>query len=171
MTKKRLFVLVSVAIILLVIVVVARTKNKTQKGVASAAPVSTSAPLKTVTIAKDFSFSNLSYTLTTAELRSQIILQGQTATAAPGRIFLILNLKLRNDSNNRMQIVTSDFIRLNVNGSNDWLAPEINNDPVEVQPISTKYTRLGFPINISDKDYKLQVGEIKGTKTATPITF
>ena len=59
---------------------------------------------------------------------------------------------------------TRDYVRLTVNNGSEWLAPDIHNDPVEIQAISTKYTRIGFPISDTDKKLKLQIGEINGDK-------
>lgn len=126
-------------------------------------------------INKDFEFpvkddtgikvASFKYTIESAELRDQIIVKGQTATAVNGRTFLIINLKITNDKDKAININTRDYIRLSVNGNKDeWLAPDIHNDPVEVQAISTKYTRVGFPINTSDKNLLLRVGEIDGDK-------
>lgn len=126
-------------------------------------------------INRDFTFNiqndngvdqgQIKYTLETAELRNEIVLKGQTATAVQGRTFLIINLKLKNDTNHTITVNTRDFVRLSVNNNtNQWLAPDIYNDPVDVQPISTKITRIGFAIADTDKSFKLQVGEIDGKK-------
>ncbi len=160
-----------------------RPFGRVNKTVAS--PVLTSAPdpglLKKTLINRWFTFpmrdnsgsevTQISYGVDSAELRNEIILNGQTATAAPGRVFLIFNIRLRNDSSQPVQLATGDYVRLNTNNGQDWLAPEINNDPVIVQAISTKLTRLGFPINQTATDFKLQVGEIKGDKTTFEVNF
>ena len=71
-----------------------------------------------------------------------------------------------------IKINTKDFIRLSVNNNqNEWLAPDLHNDPVEVQAISTKNTRLGFPVNESDKNLVLQVGEIEGYKQQISLSL
>lgn len=108
--------------------------------------------------------SQLSYEIQNAELRNTIIVKGQQATAVKGRTFLILNIKITNSFDKSVQLNTKDYIRLIVNGSTEKLAADIHNDPVDVQAISTKYTRLGFPINDNEKDLTLQVGEISGKK-------
>lgn len=113
----------------------------------------------------------ITYRITEAELRDTIVLKGQNAHATDGRQFLVLNIKLSNSLEERIKINTRDYVRLNINNSEDFLAPSIHNDPVEVQPISDQYTRVGFSIKKSDSDLKLLVGEISGDKTEVPITF
>ena len=108
--------------------------------------------------------SEIKYIIENAELQDSIIVKGQRAQAVKGRTFLILNLKIVNDHTQGIEINTKDYLRLSVNKNNEWIAPEVHNDPVQVQAISTKYTRLGFPINDTDKNLTLQVGEINGKK-------
>ena len=131
---------------------------------------------------KEFSFplknensekvSDIKYLIESAELRDEIIVKGQRATSIKGRTFLILTLKISNEYKNPIEINTKDYIRLSVNGNKDeWLAPDIHNDPVEVQAISTIYTRVGFPINESDKDLVLRVGEIDEDKEEVQLSF
>ena len=136
-------------------------------------------PLSAQTINKSFSFplkdaagkevSKFKYEVQGAELRDEIIIKGQKANSIKGRAFLILNLKVTNSYDKAIQINAKDFVRLAINNSSEMLAPDIHNDPVEVQAISTKYTRLGFPINVTDTNLVLQVGEIGGTKSSIKI--
>jgi len=106
----------------------------------------------------------LTYKIETAELQDSIIVKGQRARAVKGRIFLILNIKIINDNSQGVQINSKDYVRLSVNNQNEWIAADIHNDPVEVQAISTKLTRLGFPINEISSSLRLQIGEIDGIK-------
>jgi hypothetical protein len=115
--------------------------------------------------------SKIKMILTTAEVRDEIVLKGQKASAVEGKEFLILNLKLTNDYSKTVQINTRDYVRLTANGSEEKLAADIHNDPVEVQAISTKYTRLGFPINDTDKNLTLYIGEINGPKETIKLTL
>lgn len=115
--------------------------------------------------------SKVIYTIESAELRDEIIVKGTKATSATGRTFLILNLKIKNEYEKAVQVNSRDYVRLFVNGNEEALAPEIHNDPVEVQAISTKYTRIGFPINISDSDLKIKIGEIKGERQEVELKF
>lgn len=116
--------------------------------------------------------SKIIYTIENAELRNEIIVKGQKATAISGRTFLIINLKVKNESDKRIQVNTRDYIRLSVNNNDqELLAADIYNDPVEIQPTSIKKTRIGFPINDTDKNLKLYVGEIKGERKPIDIQF
>lgn len=112
------------------------------------------------------------YYLGSAELRDEIIVKGSKYDAIKGRTFFILTVKLTNDYDKTLNLNARDFIRLTVNGrEEEKLAADIHNDPVEVQAISTKETRLGWPVNDSDKDLILWVGEISGNKEKVPLVF
>lgn len=116
--------------------------------------------------------NTVDFVLETAELRDEIIVKGQRATSIKGRTFLILTLKITNQHSQAIEIDTRDYMRLSVNGNEEeWLAPDIHNDPVEVQAISTKYTRVGFPINDSDENLLLRVGEINGEKERVELNL
>ncbi len=116
--------------------------------------------------------SKIKYVIESAELRNEIIVKGQRARSVKGRIFLILNLKIVNDFKQKIEIQTADYVRLSVNGNKEvWLAPDTHSDPVAIQAISTKYTKIGFAVNESDKDILLRIGEINGEKQELPIKF
>lgn len=116
---------------------------------------------------------SLTMRIENVELRDEIIVQGQKATSVAGRGFLVVNLKLVNRLEQGVEVNTKDYIRLGKAGQEEaeWLAPDIHNDPVLIQAISTKPTRVAFPVNIEDKQYVLQVGEIAGEKERLEIDF
>lgn len=137
-------------------------------------------PKKSQPLNKEYSFpikndagkeiSQIKYILELAEIRDEIVVKGQKATAIKGRTFLIINLKIKNELNKKIEVNTRDYVRLSTN-NNEWIAPEIYNDPVEIQPISTKFTRIGFPINDNNFNFKMQLGEITGTKDIFDLIF
>ena len=132
------------------------------------------APIATQNLNKKFEFplldeqgkevAKIRYVVESANLQDAFIYQGKLAKAVRGRTFLILNLKITNPYTKTISINAKDYIRIKMNNSNEQLAPEIHNDLVEIQADSTKYTRIGLPINDTDTNIELLVGEIDGDK-------
>ncbi|OFW63868.1 MAG: hypothetical protein A2Z35_03420 [Actinobacteria bacterium RBG_19FT_COMBO_36_27] len=181
---KKVWMVVVIALLVLLLVVGGQKLYQALRlrSMSSGSTPQMKGPLATQDINKEFSFplkntkgeevTTFKYIVEKAELRDEIIVKGQKATAVKGRVFLIINLKINNDYIQTIVINTKDFIRLSVNGNeNELLAPDIHNDPVEAQAISTKYTRLGFPINDSDESLVLWVGEINGDKQKIDLKF
>jgi len=174
--KKKLIIYGVVGLVLIIFLLIIRSGRKNNNPVVAGSSNTTINPaVATKEIKREFSYplrnskseevSTLKFFIETAEIRNEILVKGQRAQAVSGREFLIINLKITNQYTNAIQLNTKDYIRLAVNGNeNEWLAPDIHNDPVEVQADSTKYTRVGFPVNTSDKDFILRVGEINGSK-------
>ncbi|MGI5827629.1 MAG: hypothetical protein ACOX6V_01250 [Patescibacteria group bacterium] len=116
--------------------------------------------------------TTVDYTIENAELVDEIIIGGQRARAVSGRMFLILNLKITNTNNQGIQINTRNFVRVaRETIPDEWLAPDIHNDPVEVQAVSTKQTRVGFPVSSTDQAFTLRVGPIDGEKNDINLSF
>lgn len=124
-----------------------------------------------VTDDKGTVLTTFQYAVVSAQRQNSIILQGQPAEAVAGKTFLIVTIKITNPSQQSMQINSKDFVRFRLDNTKEWLAPEIYNDPLTVQAISTKYTRLGITIPQTAKKVTLQVGTISGDKTSIPVNF
>lgn len=117
-------------------------------------------------------FTKIKYVIDTAELRDQIVVKGQLMTSVKGRTYLILTLDLTNSSDKTISFNSLNYVRLTVNGDeNKLIAADIHNDPVLIQAISTKTTRLGFPISDTDKKLVLHVGEVDGPKQSIALKF
>jgi hypothetical protein len=115
--------------------------------------------------------AKITYYLESANLQDSFIYQGSKATAVKGRTFLIFNLKITNPYDKNIEVNARDYLRVKMNGSEEQLAPEIHNDPVEIQADSTKYTRIGLPINETDKDLILLIGELNGEKETVKLNL
>lgn len=182
--KRLLMVFVPLLILVILVTVGVQVfRQSTQSDATVLSSTTTDTDIKATTqLNKKFNFPLLgdngkeigtfAYDVQSAELRDQIIVKGQRATAVKGRTFLIVNLQLKNSLKQGLEINSRDYVRLSVNGNKEeLLAPEIHNDPVEVQAISTKFTRIGFAINDTDKNLVLIVGEIDGEKQEIPVKF
>lgn len=107
-----------------------------------------------------------------AEVRDELIVKGKKAASVQGRVFLVLNLKVTNSFERAIEVNTRDYFRVAVGGDeSEWLAPDIHNDPVKIQAISTKPTRVAFPVDAGVNTYVLQVGEIKGEKERVELNL
>ncbi len=115
--------------------------------------------------------AQISYLVESANLQDAFIYQGKLAKAVKGRTFLIFDLKITNPYTKTIEINAKDYVRVKMNGKEEQLAPEIHNDPIQIQANSTKYTRIGLPINDTDKDLILQIGELTGKKETIKLTL
>lgn len=113
--------------------------------------------------------AQISYFVQSANLQDAFIYQGKLAKAVRGRTFLIFDLKITNPYTKTIEINAKDYIRIKANNSSEQLAPEIHNDPVQIQANSTKYTRIGLPINDSDKNLVILIGELQGNKETVKL--
>lgn len=109
------------------------------------------------------------YLLKQYEFTKEVSVNFQKATITNDKIVLVFDIEITNDSNSAFEIIARDYLRLSVNGTDKWLAPDMHTDPVEVRPHSTKETKVGFTINETDSNIKLQVGELEGEKDIIEI--
>lgn len=185
--KKILKILLPIILGLIVIIAISGlirslpdAQNKPSDSSSAVAPNA----LATINLDKKFVFplrdekgvtvGTFDYVILSAAIQKQIIVQGQKATAVNGRNFLILNLKVTNNLKKTIQLNTRDYIRLTVTSNpSEQLAPDIHNDSVEVQAISTKFTRVAIALDASDtkKTVHLKVGEIDGEKQNIDLNF
>lgn len=176
--------LIGLAVILVVLFLLVRfnpfSGNSGSSAVAGTSKTTIKEAIATQRLDREFKFplkdekgatlGEIKYVIENAEIRDEIVVKGKKASAVSGRTFLVLNLKITNDTNQTISMNTKDYVRLFVNGKdNEPLSPSIHNDPVVVDAISVKPTRIGFAINESDKQLKLKVGEIKGEKVEVAL--
>ena len=173
-----------IVIVLLVIIMFALRKSGQTSSLLptnSGDKVTVDKAKSTQTLDKEYAFSlkdangkevsKIKYKITTVEKRDEIIVKGQKATLVDGRTFLVINLRITNNYDKPLQINARDYLRLIINNNTDKLAPDIHNDPVDVQPLSTKETRVAFPIDDKTKSLVLQVGELVGKKETVTLSL
>lgn len=178
--KRYIPLTILILIVLGILVLVGRkfllSNNKSDQRIELKGALATSILNKTIQIpvldSKGATVTNVAYTIESAELRDEIIVQSRRMVAIQGRLFLILNIKLVNEYNKELEIKAGDYVRLSLNNNEkELLAPDIHNDPVRVQAISTKYTRVGFPIYDKSTNTVLYIGAITGQKEKVPLAL
>jgi len=138
-------------------------------------------PIATQVLNREFKFplkddsgkevAKISYFLQLASIQDAFIYQGKLAKAVKGRTFLIFDIKITNPYTKSIEINSRDYIRIKVNNASEQLAPEIHNDPIQIQANSTKYARIGLPVNDSDKNIILLIGELQGKKQTVKLNL
>lgn len=108
--------------------------------------------------------------ITDAEMRKEVLIQGKPATASGDKAFLILNLEFDNEDTFIKYVMPIDLFRL-LDDQGKKYASDIHSNMVDVSPISTKKTKIGFVVNQNQRQFNLQIGELEGEKTDIYIDF
>lgn len=111
----------------------------------------------------------LSLTFTHASKQSEVIIQGKSATAKNDKIFLVLDLKVTNTTTLPYYLLPVDLVRL-ADGE-ERIAPSVHQGRLEIRPISTKESNLGFVVDQKQNEFKFEVGEIENEKQEFTIRF
>lgn len=115
---------------------------------------------------------DLELKITELEKTDQVVVQDKTYTAQNDKIFLIVNLEIKNDTAKNLNIFPGELVRLIIDEQEEKkFAPDLHNNYVLVSPDSTKVDRVGFVINQNFKSLKLQIGELEEKKEFIEIKF
>lgn len=109
-------------------------------------------------------------TFNKAEKTKSVLIKGKSATAKDDKYFLVVYFEIRNESNRALYLLPVDLIRL-VKAEGKLFAPSVHQSLVEVRPISTKVTNVGFVVEGNEKDFVLKVGEVGGRKNEIQVNF
>lgn len=176
-SKKRK--LVAGILVVLLAIFLLNKPNSSKNGVGNAAP----ARSVSEKVGKSFDYPALSsqgkqtnnkikFTIASVEKTNQVLVNDKTFTAKNNKLFLIINLELKNDSTQMLNILPGDLIRLTYSGDEEnKFAPDLHNNLVPIAAISTKLDRVGFVIPDSIKVFKILVGELEGKKESIEISF
>ena len=114
--------------------------------------------------------ANLKVNLVNAEIANSLLIQGKRAKTREGKTFLIINMEVENTYAVPLYSFPVDLLRL-VREDDKRIAPSVHQGTVEVRPISTKKSNVGFVVDPNDKDFKLEVGEVSGEKEILELSF
>ena len=116
--------------------------------------------------------TNIEVKITEVEITDQVVVQDKTYTSQNEKIFLIVNLEMKNESTKGLNIFPGDLLRLIVDDNEEKkYAPDLHNNFVLISPISTKTDRVGFVLNQEFSNLKLQIGELEGKKEIIEVNF
>ena|SRR3989338_9305947 len=116
--------------------------------------------------------SKIKLKVNSVEKTNQVLVKEQVFTAKNNKLFLIVNIDLRNDATAPVNIVPGDLVRLSVEDDEETrYAPDLHNNLVPVSAIATRTDRVGFVIPDSAKKFILYVGEIEGEKQEVSLNF
>lgn len=118
------------------------------------------------------SFKKIKFKIEDAEKTNQVAVKDQVFTAKNNKVFLIVNLELKNDETKPYNILPGDLVRVTYNSDEESkFAPDLHNNLVSVAAISTKIDRIGFVIPEQAKEFKFYIGELEGKKEIVSISF
>lgn len=175
--KKRKKLLILLCVILVVLVAYnsfTASKNK---------PVGTKAKSISTQVDRSFEFpaiatngkatgNKVKLKIASVEKTDQVIVKDQVYTAKNNKMFLIINLEMKNDTTSAQNLLPGDLVRLTVaNNEDNKFAPDLHNNLVPIAAISTKTDRIGFVVPSSATEFKLYVGEIEGKKETVAVNF
>lgn len=105
-----------------------------------------------------------------AEKAQEVLVQGRPANAKGDKAFLVLHIEIDNSDIEKRYISPVDVLRL-IGDEGKLFAPDIHSSVVEIQPISTKITRVGFVVLKARDNFQIQVGELEGEKQILEVNF
>lgn len=107
-------------------------------------------------------------TVTSIEKTDNILIQNKPAKTKAGKTFLIINLEIQNDTKKQLKVKPVDMVRLIGNDGRNY-APDVHNNEVSSEPISLKRTKVGYVVDEVQKNFKLLIGEVRGTQETIEI--
>ena len=172
--KKRLIVGIIVAIVAFSIIS-SNLRNKSARG--------SNAKIVTTQVNKSFDFVGLNnagkaqaqiikLTVTGVDKTNQVQVKEQIFEAKNQKLFMIVNLELKNDATVALNLIPGDLIRMSIDGDGEnKFAPDLHNNLVPIAPISTRIDRVGFVIPQEANKFTLFIGELEGAKEEVQVQF
>ena len=114
----------------------------------------------------------IKFKINNVEKTDQVLVKDQVFTAKNNKLFLIVNVDLRNDATVPVNIIPGDLVRLSVGDDRETrYAPDLHNNLVPVSAIATRADRVGFVIPDTARKFILYIGEIEGDKQEVSLDF
>lgn len=180
--EKRLKLYKFASLVLLVITLVVSglyiSKVRKLSSNNSAANIAAQAkPLMETKIEKSFDFpikkggkDKFTINVLRTTLVKMVSTKGKPVYPKQGESFLLFFLQIENNLTTGLTINSQNYFRL-IDANEKRFAPDFYNTAVQVPAISNKADQIGFVVKEGQKDFKLQVGEIDGSKQVFDVNF
>lgn len=177
--KRNVFIGVVALLLVFIFARVVAPKRNTVSKTNSNSQTQESKPTATVEINKSFEFKAIdadkkevpvTFTLVSAERKDEIKVKEESRKPVAGKDYLLVRIEIQNSKTQRVAIATADRVRLE--GDNGKLySPDYHNGNVVIDPISTKKDLIAFAVDIKQKTFVFQVGELDGEKQKVEVNF
>ena len=97
--------------------------------------------------------------ITSAQRQKRVLVRGQWLRARDGKLFLVVNMDIKNNIRTAMHALPQDWLRL-VKEEGKSIAPTAHQGLIEIRPLSTKETNVAFVIDENEKDFTVDVGAV-----------
>ncbi len=169
--KTKIAILLLVAVFLFGFSKTRADKNTDQTGmVGTPITINRSMDLRAKNADGDTLVQTVNVAVTSAQLQERVLVRGNWIKAREGKLFLILNLDIKNDINATLYAVSQDWVRL-IEHDDKKKAPTAHQGMVEIRPLSTKETNVGFIVDEGQKQFLLEIGSTDGIGELIEIKF
>lgn len=108
--------------------------------------------------------------ITSAQRQKRVLVRGQWLRARDGKLFLVVNMDIKNNIRVAMHALPQDWMRL-VKEENKEIAPTAHQGLVEIRPLSTKETNVAFVIDENETDFTINIGAVDQLDKTIKIEF
>lgn len=112
----------------------------------------------------------LNISVTDATQAASMLVQGQNVIVKNNKTFLIVNMEITNSYKVPLYTYPVDEFRL-VGSDGNKYAPTTHQGNVEIRPESTKTSNVGFVVPLTQKRFKVEVGDINSPKTVLEFSI
>jgi hypothetical protein len=112
----------------------------------------------------------LDLSLIRAEKTNNILIQAKKYNTINGKQFLVIYFNVKNPDKAIYYINTADLFRFR-DSSGNKIVPAVHQGTIDIRPISTASSNVGFLINQYDKNFKVEIGEIDGNLKTFEVNF
>lgn len=113
---------------------------------------------------------NLSVTITEARRQKRVLVQGSWIKAKEGKVFLILDFDVTNSVGAAMYGMPVDWVRL-IRDEDKKVAPTVHQGQLELRPVASKETNVGFVVDEDSKEFTVELGRIYGLEDTLQLEF